>query len=101
MAKKESAETTKRNNRWKTRKKYSVEEKIRIVIVGLRGESTVAELCRREGITQSLYYKPLMGISMVKRIPGSRVTTSGVDESVMGGEFFFLEAVSKYLQQSD
>jgi transposase len=43
--------------RRKTRRKYSAEEKIRIVIAGLRGEDTVAELCRREGIAQSLYYK--------------------------------------------
>ena len=55
--KKESAEATVRNIRRKTRKKYSAEEKIRIVLEGLRGESTIAELCRREGIAQSLYYK--------------------------------------------
>jgi transposase len=40
-----------------TRKHYSSEEKIRIVLDGLRGEETIAELCRREGIAQSLYYK--------------------------------------------
>ena len=39
-----------------TRKKYSAEEKIRIVLDGLRGEVTIAELCRREGIAESLYY---------------------------------------------
>ena len=39
-----------------TRKQYSAEEKIRIVLDGLRGEDTIAELCRREGIAQSLYY---------------------------------------------
>ena len=39
-----------------TRKHYSAEEKIRIVLDGLRGEETIAELCRREGIAQSLYY---------------------------------------------
>ena len=39
-----------------TRKHYSAEEKIRIVLDGLRGEDTIAELCRREGIAQSLYY---------------------------------------------
>jgi transposase len=55
--KKESVEQTVRNIRRKTRKQYSSEEKIRIVLEGLRGESTVAELCRREGIAQSLYYK--------------------------------------------
>jgi len=40
-----------------TRKQYSAEEKIRIVLDGLRGEQTIAELCRREGIAQSIYYK--------------------------------------------
>jgi len=40
-----------------TRKKHGAEEKIRIVLEGLRGEYSIAELCRREGIVQSLYYK--------------------------------------------
>ena len=39
-----------------TRKHYSAEDKIRIVLDGLRGEDSIAELCRREGIAQSLYY---------------------------------------------
>ena len=39
-----------------TRKRHSSEEKIRIVLDGLRGEDSIAELCRREGIAQSLYY---------------------------------------------
>ena len=39
-----------------TRKQYSAEEKIRIVLDGLRGECSIAELCRREGIAESLYY---------------------------------------------
>ena len=43
--------------RRKTRKQYSAEEKIRIVLDGLRGEDSIAELCRHEGISQSLYYK--------------------------------------------
>lgn len=43
--------------RRKTRRKYSAEDKIRIVLEGLRGEETIAELCRREGIAQNLYYK--------------------------------------------
>ena len=41
----------------KTRKQYSAEEKIRIVLDGLRGEDSIAEICRQEGISQSLYYK--------------------------------------------
>ena len=57
VEKKRSAETTVKNIRRRTRRKYSAEEKIRIVIEGLRGENTVAELCRREGINQNLYYK--------------------------------------------
>ena len=55
--KKESAQTSVRRIRRRTRKKYSAEDKIRIVIEGLRGEWSVAELCRKEGISQSLYYK--------------------------------------------
>lgn len=39
-----------------TRKQYSAEEKIRIVLDGLKGEDSISELCRREGIAQSLYY---------------------------------------------
>ena len=39
-----------------TRKQYSAEEKIRIVLDGLRGESSIAERCRREGIAEGLYY---------------------------------------------
>ena len=40
-----------------TRKHYSAEEKIRIVLDGLRGNESIAELCRQEGIAQSIYYK--------------------------------------------
>ena len=43
--------------RRRTRKKYSAEEKIRIVLEGLRGEDSIAELCRREGINQNVYYR--------------------------------------------
>ena len=45
-----------RDIRRRTRKQYSAEEKIRIVVAGLRGEESIAELCRREGIAESLYY---------------------------------------------
>ena len=51
------AESHVREIRRATRKQYSSEEKIRIVLEGLRGEYSIAELCRREGIVQSLYYK--------------------------------------------
>jgi transposase len=42
--------------RRRTRRKFSAEEKIRIVLAGLRGEASIAELCRREGIAEGLYY---------------------------------------------
>jgi transposase len=50
-----SVEATVRSIRRATRKKYTAEEKIWIVLDGLRGESTIAELCRKEGIQPSLY----------------------------------------------
>ena len=40
----------------KTRKQYSAEEKVRIVLAGLRGDESISALCRREGISESLYY---------------------------------------------
>ena len=56
MSKRSPAEKTVRDIRRKTRKQYSAEEKIRIILDGLRGEESVAALCRREGIAESLYY---------------------------------------------
>ena len=52
-----SVEATVREIRRGSRKKYSAEEKLRIVLEGLRGEDTIAELCRREGIHPNQYYK--------------------------------------------
>jgi|TARA_R110000824_G_C15103608_1_gene666488 transposase len=51
------AERVVKDIRRATRKQYSAEEKIRIVLEGLRGEDSIAELCRREGISQGVYYK--------------------------------------------
>jgi len=56
MVSKGGAEQAVRDIRRKTRRQYSAEEKIRIVLAGLRGEDSIAELCRREGIAESLYY---------------------------------------------
>jgi transposase InsO family protein len=55
--KKQSSEAAVREIRRKTRRRFSAEEKIRIVLDGLRGEVSVAELCRREGIAANLYYR--------------------------------------------
>ena len=51
------AERVVKDIRRATGKQYSAEEKIRIVLEGLRGEDSIAELCRREGIAQGVYYK--------------------------------------------
>jgi transposase len=55
--KKESTEVTVRTIRQVTRMKYSAEEKVRIVLEGLRGATSIAALCRREGIPSNLYYR--------------------------------------------
>jgi len=55
--KKQTSEAAVREIRRRTRRKFSPEEKIRIVLEGLRGEESVAELCRREGIAANLYYR--------------------------------------------
>lgn len=54
---KETVEKTVRDIRRKTRRNFSSEDKIRIVLEGLRGEESIAELCRKENIHQNLYYR--------------------------------------------
>src|SRR3984957_2828248 len=49
------AEQVLKDIRRQTRRQYSAEEKIRIVLEGLRGEENISELCRREGIAASMY----------------------------------------------
>ena len=79
--KKESVEQTVRNIRRKTREQYSSEEKIRIVLEGLeRGEKTVAELCRREGIAERLVQQ------MVQRIPGNWEAAASRQYQAPGGQ---------------
>ena len=55
--KKQSSEAAVREIRRRTRRKFSPEEKIRIVLEGLRGEQSISELCRREGIASNLYFR--------------------------------------------
>ena len=57
MNKKVSSEGVVKDIRRRTRKKYSSEEKIRIVLDGLRGEESISAICRREGIPNNLYYR--------------------------------------------
>jgi transposase len=56
IATKAAAERVVKDIRRQTRRHFSAEDKIRIVLEGLRGEDSIAELCRKEGIAQSLYY---------------------------------------------
>ena len=56
MPRKKDSEAIVRDIKRKTRKKYNAEEKIRIVLDGLRGEESIAAICRREGINPNLYY---------------------------------------------
>ena len=53
----EPAEQVVKDIRRATRRHFSAEDKIRVVLEGLRGEDSIAELCRREGIVQNLYYR--------------------------------------------
>ena len=57
MATSQSPQSVVREISRRTRKKYGTEEKIRIVLEGLKGEASIAELCRREGINPNVYYK--------------------------------------------
>jgi transposase len=70
--------------RRKTRRKFSSEEKIRIVLDGLRGEYSIAELCRREGINSNLYYRWSKDFLEAgkKRLAGDTVREASSDEVV-------------------
>ena len=57
MAEKAESESIVREIKRRTRRKYSSEEKIRIVLEGLRGEVGIADLCRKEGLNPNIYYK--------------------------------------------
>jgi transposase len=65
-----------------TRRKYTSEEKIRIVLEGLRGEISIAELCRREGINPNVYYKWSKDFLEAgkKRLEGDTVREANSDE---------------------
>ena len=79
---KPSAEKTVRDIRRATRKHYSSEEKIRIVLEGLRGEDSISELCRREGINANVYYrwsKEFLEAGK-KRLAGDTVREATTDE---------------------
>jgi transposase len=57
MFKKANTKSVVKEIKRQTRKKYSAEEKIRIILEGLRGEDSINSICRKEGINPNLYYK--------------------------------------------
>jgi transposase len=57
MVRKKSSESIIRDIKRQTKRKFSSEEKISIVIEGLRGEDSIASICRREGVAPSVYYR--------------------------------------------
>jgi len=79
---KSPAERVVKDIRRKTRRHFSAEDKIRIVLDGLRGDDSIAELCRREGIAQSLYYtwsKEFMEAGK-RRLAGDTARSATTDE---------------------
>lgn len=78
----DDADRVEKDIKRQTRRRFSAEEKIRIVLAGLRGEETIAELCRREGIAQSQYYswsKEFMEAGK-KRLAGDTIREANSDE---------------------
>ncbi len=79
---KPSAQAVVKDIRRATRKQYGAEEKIRIVLEGLRGEDSIAELCRREGIAQGVYYKWSKDFMEAgkRRLAGDTSRAANIDE---------------------
>ena len=80
--KKQSSEAAVREIRRRIRRRFSAEEKVRVVLEGLRGEMSVAELCRREGIASNLYYRWSKDFLEAgkKRLNGDTVRAATSDE---------------------
>tara|TARA_R110000765_G_scaffold404911_1_gene501334 strand:- start:83 stop:457 length:375 start_codon:yes stop_codon:yes gene_type:complete len=79
---KRSADKVIKDIRRKTRRHFSAEDKIRIVLEGLRGDDSIAELCRQGGIAQSLYYtwsKELMEAGK-RRLAGDTARAANTEE---------------------
>jgi transposase len=82
MAKKKRTESIIKDIRRQTRKKYSSEEKIRIVLEGIKGEESISEICRKEGIAPALYYRWSKDFLEAgkKRLLGDTVREANTDE---------------------
>jgi len=101
---KPSAEKAVRDIRRATRRRYSAEEKIRIVLEGLRGEDSIAELCRREGLNANVYYrwsKEFLEAGK-KRLSGDtqREATSGEVKDLRSESAALKEALAELLMEN-
>lgn len=78
----DAVEKTVRDIKRRTRRQFGAEDKIRIVLQGLRGEESIAEICRREGLHQNLYYRWSKDFLEAgkKRLSGDTVREAGSDE---------------------
>lgn len=101
---KPSAEKSVRDIRRATRRKYSAEEKIRIVMEGLRAEESVAELCRKEGINANVYYRWSKDFLEAgrKRLAGDTVreATSGEVKKLRGESLALKETLAELLMEN-
>ena len=101
---KDSTEKAVRDIRRATRRHYSAQEKIRIVLEGLRGEDSIAELCRKEGINQNLYYRWLKEFLEAgkKRLAGdtAREATSEEVKDLRQEALGLKEAVAELLMEN-
>jgi transposase len=78
----EAVEKTVRDTKRRTRRHFGAEDKIRVILQGLRGEESIAEICRKEGLHQNLYYrwsKEFLEAGK-KRLAGDTVREAGSDE---------------------
>jgi transposase len=80
--KKPSSESIVREIKRKTRRRYTAEERIRIVLEGLRGEQSITDLCRREGIHPGIYYKWSKAFLEAgkQRLTGDSIREAGSEE---------------------
>jgi len=101
---KPSAEKSVRDIRRATRRKYSAEEKIRIVMEGLRAEESIAELCRKEGINTNVYYRWSKDFLEAgrKRLAGDTVreATSGEVKDLRKESLVLKEALAELLMEN-
>lgn len=82
MVRKKSSESIIRDIKRQTKRKFSSEEKISIVIEGLRGKDSIASICRREGVAPSVYYRwsKVFMEAGKKRLNGDTVREANTDE---------------------